>query len=360
MMDQRVGASDAVADRVRRHAVDLLRFDASLRRRVLRLLRDAESNLVRRLIDGEVEGTLSAVAQARLEAVLAQVRSTTATAYRRIDQEVSEQLADLAQVETVFAQKSLNMAVGIALETAAFTPQQLRSIAGNALIEGAPSQEWWSRQAGDLVERFADQVRQGMVNGETNVEIVRRVRGRRANNYQDGIMAVTRKNAESLVRSSVQAVANDAQIATYQANSDVVESLVTLVTLDGRTSQTCIGRSGLEYTLDGKPIGHRVPFNGGPPYHFNCRTVMSPRMKSWRSLGFDIDELPPSTRASMDGQVPADISFDEWLKGKSDTFQNDLLGAGKAGLWREDKITLRDLIDQTGRPLSLEQLKARI
>jgi hypothetical protein len=79
--------------------------------------------------------------------------------------------------------------------------------------------------------------------------------------------------------------------------------------------------------------------------------------KSFEELGLkDTKEIPPGTRASMNGQVPADITFDDFLIKKSETFQNKLLGAKRAQLWRDKKITLTQLVDFRGFPLTLEQL----
>jgi hypothetical protein len=61
----------------------------------------------------------------------------------------------------------------------------------------------------------------------------------------------------------------------------------------------------------------------------------------------------------MDGQVAADLSFEDWLKKQSVARQDTVLGAGKADLWRRDKVTFRDLLDQNGRPLTTEQLRAK-
>jgi len=36
-----------------------------------------------------------------------------------------------------------------------------------------------------------------------------------------------------------------------------------------------------------------------------------------------------------------------------------VLGAGKWALWKAGKLSLSDLIDQSGRPLSLAELRAR-
>ncbi len=84
-----------------------------------------------------------------------------------------------------------------------------------------------------------------------------------------------------------------------------------------------------------------------------------PILKSWRDLGVDEDEIPATTRASMDGQVAAKQSFEQWLKKQPTSRQDTVLGATAADLWRRDKINFRDLLDQSGRPLTTEQLRAK-
>ena len=73
-----------------------------------------------------------------------------------------------------------------------------------------------------------------------------------------------------------------------------------------------------------------------------------------------IDSLLDATRASMDGQVPTAQGFDGWLNGKSEDFQNDLLGVEKARLWRDGKVTLQELTDQSGNPLTIAELHAKL
>jgi len=69
--------------------------------------------------------------------------------------------------------------------------------------------------------------------------------------------------------------------------------------------------------------------------------------------------VPVSTRASMDGQVAADLSFGDWLKGKPVEFADEMLGKGRAQLWRDEKITLQDLLNAQGVPLTLKQLREK-
>jgi len=89
----------------------------------------------------------------------------------------------------------------------------------------------------------------------------------------------------------------------------------------------------------------------------NCRSTLRLITKSWQELGIDADEIPESTRASMDGQVKASLNYEDWLKGKSPEEQDAVLGKGKADLWRRGVITFRDMLDQSGRPLTLAQLQ---
>ncbi|MDP0212329.1 phage head morphogenesis protein, partial [Glaesserella parasuis] len=65
---------------------------------------------------------------------------------------------------------------------------------------------------------------------------------------------------------------------------------------------------------------------------------------------------PSSTRASQDGPVSEQINYENWLKSKSPEQQDQVLGKGKADLWRRGVITFADMLDQSGRPLTLKDL----
>jgi hypothetical protein len=79
--------------------------------------------------------------------------------------------------------------------------------------------------------------------------------------------------------------------------------------------------------------------------------------KSYRDLGIPIDEMPRGLRASVNG--PTGHTFESWLESRTAEQQDEQLGAGRAGLWREGKITLQQLLDMRGNPLSAQQLEAR-
>ena len=86
---------------------------------------------------------------------------------------------------------------------------------------------------------------------------------------------------------------------------------------------------------------------------------MSPVLVSWRDLGIDMDELPASTRASMSGQIPEDTTYQQWLKGKTAAFQDDILGKTKGALFRRGGLTLDRFVDKTGKEYTLEDLRTK-
>jgi hypothetical protein len=93
----------------------------------------------------------------------------------------------------------------------------------------------------------------------------------------------------------------------------------------------------------------------------NCRCVATPIPKGideiFGTTGLD-QQMQPQTRASKDGPTNA-ITFDAFLKRQSPEFVEDMLGAHRAAMWRAGKITLKDLVSGTGRPLTLAQLQAQ-
>ena len=239
-------------------------------------------------------------------------------------------------------------------------PATIRALVSGTLVNGSKPSVWWNRQSIDFRDNFMDTMRQSARNGESLTQAITRVVGGTVDGVQvPGIMPTTRAKAGALVATAQNAVANEAALATFQENNDVIKAVTQLSTLDNRTSDICVAYSGQTWDVNTlQPImGSSLPFNGGPPRHFNCRSRLRPVTMSFRELGIDADEIPAGTRASMDGQVPSDITFNQFLRGKSKSFQDDLLGPKRANLWRNDDITLTQLVDMRGNPMTIAQLE---
>ena len=237
----------------------------------------------------------------------------------------------------------------VRLVGAAPTPAVLATLVKNTLIEGAPSAQWWDRQAKDTAFRFSSAVRQGIAQGETTEQIFRRTKE---------VVGLAGRNSRALVQTSIAQVAGDVRIATIEANTDIYSGFRHLSTLDGHTTPQCVARSGLMWTLDKEPIGHDLPFKQ-PPVHWGCRSVMLGVLKSFKELGINLPEPQGLTRASAEGQIDRSTTFASFLSRRSVAEQDAQLGAGRAQLWRDGKITLRQLVDNAGNPLTLEQLRSK-
>lgn len=358
------GVNAQILDLITDRALDLQRFSAGQRKEVTKFLKELEAELVSLLAKIDPVGVQrSRYRDQRLEDLLRQVRDTIKAGYRAQGLVLIGELRELAELEAKLAAASVNDTVGIALMDNALTRAELGALADGVLVQGAPVTEWWERQAGDTLYRFTDQMRLGMAQGETIGQLIRRVRGGTQNGEPiSGLLDVSRRHAESLVRSATQAVSQRARQAIYERNADVLDGVIWASTLDLRTTLGCAVRDQKQYSLpDFKPIGHDLPWGNGPGQrHWGCRSTSAPIVKSWRDLGLDLDDLPDATRASMDGQVPSDTSFEVWLSKKSKSAQDEALGVGRAELWRKGLISFRELVDGRGRELSLQQLRERL
>jgi SPP1 gp7 family putative phage head morphogenesis protein len=193
-------------------------------------------------------------------------------------------------------------------------------------------------------------ISQGYANGLTTDQIISQLRGTRANNFSDGVLQQSRNSIERTTRTALNFTANVARDSVYQQNSDIVDSVRWVSTLDTRTSDICIALDGQVFPVDSGPR---------PPAHYNCRSATSPITKSWSELGFDATDLPDATRASMDGQVPATETYGTWLARQTDSVQDDVLGPTRAALFRDGGLSVDKFVDTAGRSLTIDQLRTR-
>jgi hypothetical protein len=266
----------------------------------------------------------------------------------------------------------------------------MRMLTRDHVIHGAAAGDWWKKQSEQLRAGFAQQVRLGIMSGETTSDIVKRIVGgkvgtqiieiggkkRTIPTYAGGIMDATQRDAESLVITATNSVMNATREEVYSQNKDVLKGQALLVTLDMRTTPICRARSGGAWDFKGQPLPEsavQIPFPGPPPYHFRCRSTLTPVTKSWADLAAEagadsavvdklkaVNEKEGWLQASMDGQVPKDLTYDQWLKSKSKATVQDVLGVAKAELFEQGSLTMPEMVDTTGNPLTVDELKQRV
>lgn len=381
-----LNVSDKVQDLSIIHAINLERLKQDEVVKVLDILDDLGLSIQKQLEKIDPTGVGPTYRARRLAKLLENVKATTKAHFSKAKAANSKGLSGVASVSAKATQNIINGSLGVSLGATLPSAANLQSLAGKVLIEGDVVSEYWKQQNAQVTGNFLRQMRMGVAGGEGLQSLIQRVRGTKENNFTDGIMNATKKKAETLVRSSVAAVNNEAIIKTYQANEDLFNGYQWMATLDSRTSDICKARSGLTWDKDFKPVGHGISWSP-PPAHFNCRSTVIGVLKPWADLankplpavGAETlkEELTKSlmarglspaliskainkTQQSMDGFVAGDINFEDWLKGKSERFQKAILGEQKWELWNTGKIGFVDLVDQKSHPRSLAELQALV
>lgn len=347
------------------HAVDLAHYSNGVVRRIIGLLNRADADLFAQLTEALDRLPAESFTVDRLERLLKSVRELNAEAYRQVERELTKELRDFAAYEAGYQLKlfeaTIPAQVQVAVGVATVNPTQIYSAALSRPFQGRLLREWASSIEAGRMTRIRDAIRMGYVEGQTADQIIRRLRGTRAKGYADGIIEIDRRHAAAVVQTALGHMANFARERVYDENKGLIKAIEWVSTIDTKTSDQCRIRDKKHYHPEThKPIGHSIPWGAGPgQLHWNCRSTSVPITKSWRELGIDIDEIDPSTRASMDGQVPAETTYADWLQRQSAARQDQVLGPTRGKLMREGGLTMDRFYNEKGKFLSLDELRQR-
>jgi hypothetical protein len=75
--------------------------------------------------------------------------------------------------------------------------------------------------------------------------------------------------------------------------------------------------------------------------------------------GISIQEVRQRWADEHVGQEPASTSYQDWLRRQPNGFQDEVLGRGKAELFREG-LPLERFVDASGRVLNLDELREEL
>lgn len=347
------------------HAIDLQEYSLGVQQRMVAILNRVDADLAAALASALERLPAESFTVERLEALLASVRELNAQAYAAVQQALGMELEQFAEYEAGYQfqlfEEALPAPVLARFPLTAIAPQQVYAAAMARPFQGRLLREWASTIEAGRMAKIREAVRVGYLEGETASQIVTRIRGTRAEKYADGILQRPRRDLMAVVQTAVAHTASVAREQFISSNADLVKAEAWRSTLDTRTSEPCRIRDGLKYEArTHKPIGHKIPWLQGPGrIHWNCRSTSTAVTPSWRELGIPIDEMAPGERASMDGQVPAETTFGEWLQRQSAARQDRVLGPERGRLLREGGMRLPDFYSPTGKWLSLDELRKR-
>jgi len=388
--------------RLYKNAIDLNRYSNSVARRVINAYNDIIIDAVDQL---RVIDDLAAPAKAaRLRSILAQLKESLDGWAGDATELTATELQGIAQLQSEFVTDELRKAMppGVLrsnINTVEISPQFAQSVVTTdptqlnvvtlsddlfAAVNGAPQTFSLTAAQGATItlpngqvvskafrgiatsqaEQFSQVVRNGLLTGETTPSIAKRLIG----SLQFGeeaktvgqiaaaggqLTQVADNQIIALVRTSINQVANAASQQVYEGNQDITKKYRYIATLDTRTSAICRALDGKEFEYGKGPM---------PPQHFNCRSTTVPVI-DYKAL--DIPPPPEGKRASMDGPVPGNETYGQWLAKQPRATQADALGAGKVAYFNRlankygPTDAMAKLVRDDGSELTLAQLRSR-
>lgn len=386
-----------------RNAIDLNRYSNSVAKSIISAYNDIIVDSVNQL--RAINDLTAPIKAARLRAILAQLKDSLATWAGDSTLVTASELQGLAELQSEFVTEQLRKVLPAgardAVNTVEISPQFAQSVVttdptqinvvtlSDDLFKAAyGSPQTYSLTAaqgttitlpnGEIVqkafrgiaesqaERFGQIVRNGLLTGETTQDLASRLIGNLQFGQSGNIRQIALAGGEvtkvaahqvtALVRTSINQVANAASQQVYEANQDITKKYRYVSTLDTRTSAICRALDGREFEYGKGPK---------PPQHFNCRSTTVPVI-NYEELGFD---APPSVtkggRASMDGPVPGNISYGQWLQYQPRAVQNEVLGETRAIYFNKlakqhgARDAIAKLVRDDGSELTLNQLRSR-
>lgn len=224
------------------------------------------------------------------------------------------------------------------------------------VVGGALLDELFDKIKDDARLRVEYAIRQGISDGQTNQQIVQRIKGKKAFDYQDGILQQSKSDIDRVVRTARSHVANTAYMDTYKALGFTHVKFV--ATLDGRVSKTCASLDQSMWEIESPKIRR-------PPLHPHCRSVLvgvdaDGNLAGKRPFVMDerkVKDIPKDQRDGIIGQLDANTSFKQFFDKADGFFQKEWLGEKRYKLFKDGNYSIDKFVDPLGRQYSLAELK---
>lgn len=300
------------------------------------------------IIDGLESDSISELTKRQMKDVLRDLREMEAKIMMEGLGSLSDELVSLAGYEAVFEAKALKkiikgMRINIPKAKAAYKAALERPLSSTGELLESFIKGWEESEIRSVENLF----RKAYAEGWTNQQLKKAIRGTKKLNYSDGLMPKVGRNADAMVRTSMQHVSSCARFLTWEKNADLIKGYEIVATLDGRTTAVCRSLDGKKFDIGKGPM---------PPLHVRCRTTTVPVLDSQ----FDfLDE--GATRSSKDGYVDANTTYYGWLKSQPEAFQDSVLGPSRGKLFRDGGLSAEDFarlnLGRNFKPLTLDEMK---
>ena len=247
--------------------------------------------------------------------------------------EILNQLVDLVIQESKWITSTINETTDYTYSWSIPSAERLKSITRENLFEGLKFKEQIRNLDNQLKNRLQGLISNGILTG---------LNSRDLEDIADEELRSSINRIEILIRTTTNNLSNNTRQLIYNKNKKIISKVKYIATLDSRTTLTCASLDNRVFPIDSGPR---------PPQHYGCRSTIVPVLDFSRDT-----DAPESLRDSVSGQVPADLSYNQWLKSQTVRVQDKVLGRRRAILFRAGKKTINNFVDKYFQPLTLQEL----
>ena len=326
-----------------RHSVFLQKYANGRAKEAQRLL-----GRLRREILGRLAQEPTEFRKARLHTLLVDIDQLSKNFLSELSSQVNVEAQLFAVQESEFAVKLMDKVTKAdtsfilpssnQLSAAVLDTPMDKALTGSKITIQDALNEFGKKKAKEVAQIVKD----GSVLGDTTKEISDKV-GTVINTLQ-------RRQISSLVHTISSHTASMARLATYEANSDIVDKYEYVATLDNRTTLECAGYDGQIFTVGAGPL---------PPIHWSCRSTTIPVVPDEYTLAKGFKGTRPSVGAEGAKQVSGKTDYGKWLKTQPKPFIDDALGVERSKLFRSGKLKIGQFVNNSGETLTLKQLSRK-
>ncbi|WP_129141523.1 hypothetical protein [Modicisalibacter coralii] len=369
--ESREAAQQKAFDAILRHALNVERNNNGLVADMTGVIDEAGKRLTSELsdrLDNLTQGELAALSKYRVGQRTDRLPTRVQGVAKLIDEwtdKLGKDILDTWQSEaTDFVQSEVDFtndlmsSVLVESSAAAVSASQIYKEAMDTPALGIFVEDALRDVSTQTRERIYAKVREGVTQGWTNQEIIRALRGTPGMKFKDGLLQTSRNNVSTIVRTGRNHLSSTTYDATYKALG--VDSVIFCAVIDGRTTLLCSSKDQESF-----PIDSNYP---RPPLHHACRSTICPDFggkiagkRPYVKAFKPIRQIRKADRPDdMVGQVKASTSMSEFLKRPDNAaFAKQYFGETRYRLFKQGKLSIKQMIRADGTRYSIEELRAR-
>ena len=326
-------------DAITRHQIFVQRYADGRQAEVA----EEVDSFIAQIVEALEAEDITSYSQARLEILLVELRETSDRLHEEAENKLMSDFLAFATYESEFSQRMLQENISEPLQSA--STAALEGMILSSLMSVGVGQLFTLRS---LLQRFRQNKTNQVIQTVRDAATIRSGM-KELVNAVNSLGDLTKSQYKSIIRTGINHVSIQARNVVMRENQNVFTGYEWVSVLDSRTSLLCMGRDGKVY-----PFAPESPL---PPAHYGCRSSIVPVIAEQFAIPDEQKGTRPARGAEGLQQIGEDTTYEAWFRRQPSSFQTEVLGPSRARLFREGRLSIGRFVDDSGRTLTLDELR---